>query len=85
MQIYRFMELDTCPMCGDEIWVRDNPYVGTRNIEDIPADTVFEIACENNERGKGCGYFSIMRRDQKSLDNDWVASYIINAPHPNDQ
>lgn len=84
MEIYRFMELDTCPMCGAEIWVRNNRFIG-KKLEHIPPGTVFEIVCaENNNPLTACGYFSIKRRNQKSMNNDWVAEYVIPSRNPND-
>lgn len=80
MEIYRFMEIDTCPMCGGEVYPRETPYIG-KSIEEIPYGAEFELEC----REHGCGVFTITRRDPMSLRNDWIASYAITARHPNDQ
>lgn len=75
-QLHRFMEIDTCPMCGDEVSLVENGYRG-KNLDDIPVDAVFEIVCtDKTGTNRADGTFRITKRDQSSSDNDWVAEYI---------
>lgn len=75
--LHVLMEIDTCPMCGNAVRVTDNGFVGNRFINEIPPETVFEIACSDaTGTTLTCGKFVIKRRDQMLYDNDWVAEYI---------
>lgn len=86
MKLRRFAEIDTCPICGHEIYFKDNPYVGEPDIRKIPQATVFEIPClDEKTGGLMCGFFRIQRRRPVIELDDWVAEYLLNeAPHPLD-
>lgn len=83
-KLYRFMEIDTCPMCGGEIYVANNGYRGVQDIKQIPGDTVFRIPCTDKEKKVGdvhggnivCGEFQIRRVHPETLDDDWVATWV---------
>lgn len=75
-KLHIFMEIDTCPICGSEVYAEDNGYLGVP-LEEIPGDTVYEIPCIDAERKMPtCGKFVIRKRDPKTRDNDWIAEYI---------
>lgn len=74
-ELHRIMEIDTCPMCGDEIWARENGFLG-KQLEDISKDAVFEIACNDNGVDYSCGIFRITKRDPNSSVDDWTVEYI---------
>ena len=83
-ELHIFMEIDTCPMCGDEIYVVENEHSG-KKLEDIPVAAVFEIVCRHPNHPRGtvltCGKFVIKKRDVDSIENDWFAEDI---PVPRD-
>jgi hypothetical protein len=76
-KLYRFMEIDTCPMCGGEIYVQDNGVLGQQDIKKIPGDTVFRIRCTDaTGTTLMCGEFQIRRVHPETLDDDWVATWL---------
>lgn len=84
MKLHRFtLNIDTCPVCGREIYMRENGVIGEPDIEQIPADTVFVYECNRDEEGRtcgrepSCGEFRISRVDPTTLDNDWKCEYVI--------
>jgi hypothetical protein len=78
VNLWRFMHMDTCPICGGEIWVRENGYVGERDVKKMPGDTVFVFDCsDNGKRPATCGEFQISRVNTKTLEDDWECKYIL--------
>lgn len=78
-KLHRFMTIDTCPLCGNEVFLRENGFRG-KPLNEIPNDTVFEIICADaTGTNLSCGEFRISKRDPSTDDNDWMAEYII---HP---
>lgn len=79
MKLWRFMQMDTCPICGNEIWVtRDNPHLGEKDVEKIPGDTVFVFECVVPGGGlRTCGEFRISRVNPATLEDDWKCEYVL--------
>lgn len=84
MRLFRFMELDTCPLCGGELHSKPNPYLGERDVMEIPVATVFELRCmDDTGTNLACGLFRIQRRSIRQSPDDWVCEYLLNeSPHP---
>jgi len=76
MKLYNFMQIDTCPICGNETWPVENGYLGVKQVVEMPADVTFRIVCKDKDDNLTCGEFRITRKDQSSLTDDWVATYI---------
>lgn len=78
MKLHKFMEIDTCPICGNELYPSENGFIG-KPLEEIPATAIFEIPCTDDTGSNlACGLFRIQRRDQSSEANDWVCEYLLN-------
>jgi hypothetical protein len=76
VKLHHLMQLDTCPMCGREIWAEENKFLGVQNLEDIPIDTEFRIQCKDERGNQGCGYFSITRIVPLP-DSEWKCEYFV--------
>lgn len=72
------MNIDTCPMCGEEIFITsNNPYVGEPDINRIPPTTVFTYVClDDTGTNQTCGEFRISRVNQESFEDDWKCEYV---------
>jgi hypothetical protein len=66
------MEIDMCPICGCEMMQTNPAYVG-QPVEGIPKDAMLQIACVEI----GCGEFQITRKDRTSMNDEWVAEYVL--------
>ena len=78
MKLHRFMrDIDTCPMCGGELYPRENGSVGVKAVERIPGETIFVLVCDDlRSRAATCGEFRISRVDPTTLDDDWKCEYV---------
>lgn len=69
-KLYRLLEIDTCPICGGEMYF-------PQNIMNFPGSTVFVLACMDDTRTNiRCGQFEIRPVDSETMDDDWICSWL---------